>query len=493
MPTLLVRRKPDSGLGNIRSSPAAPSRNVDWTLLFSQAALTVIGCFVVYSASRTRRDDPFYYTTRQVLFAIAATVVLAVVMFVDYDWFRHRSRQLYVATLAALVLIVAYGEVSGSDTISFDIGPIRFQPAEFAKLTVLIALAAHLTEERSDEVSYPRFLGGLLIVGIASVAVIAQPDIGTASVLVAMAMGVLLVAGAKARYIAAYTFLALATIAAALIGRLVNDYQLTRVRVLLDENNPDPAIRAASYQVNLALQALGTGGIFGKGWLNGPLTNNADIPVLWADFPFAAVGEQFGLVGCAVLLGSVRNRPRAHLAHRPSVARPFRHLRLRRRVHDARLADRPERRHDDEAAAGDRAAPAIHLLRRLWLDRLVRHVRPRPERAHAQNALIAPPLQQPMGVQGTVPSPKHPSVESYTGAIMRRPGLTPSFGVAVRGCGSSTEGASAMTSSLRSSAATAATCRRLGRKPHGRRRSRDAIRHRQRIPDRPSMPNINLN
>jgi rod shape determining protein RodA len=303
LPTLLTRRKPDSGLGNIRSSPAAPSRNVDWALLFSQAALTVIGCFVVYSASRTRRDDPFYYTTRQVVFAIAATIVLAVVMFVDYDWFRHRSRQLYVATLAALVALLAVGLLSGRDRISFDVGPIRFQPAEFAKLTVLVALAAYLADERSDEVSYPRFLGGLIIVGVVGVAVIAQPDIGTASVLVAMAMGVLLVAGARARYIAAYTFLALATVAAALIGRLVNDYQLTRVRVLLDENNPDPAIRAASYQVNLALQALGTGGLFGKGWLNGPLTNNADIPVLWADFPFAAIGEQFGLVGCAVLLG----------------------------------------------------------------------------------------------------------------------------------------------------------------------------------------------
>jgi rod shape determining protein RodA len=270
-------------------------------LLFAQAALTVIGCFVVYSASRTRRDDPFYYTTRQVVFAIAATIVLAVVMFVDYDWFRHRSRQLYVATLAALVVLVAFGWTSGRDSISFDVGPIRFQPAEFAKLTVLVALAAYLADERSDEVSYPRFLGGLLIVGVASVAIIVQPDIGTASVLVAMAMGVLLVAGAKARYIAAYTFLAMATVAAALIGRLVNDYQLERVRVLLDENNPE--LEDAAYQVNLALQALGTGGLFGKGWLNGPLTNNADIPVLWADFPFAAVGEQFGLAGSAVLLG----------------------------------------------------------------------------------------------------------------------------------------------------------------------------------------------
>jgi rod shape determining protein RodA len=303
LPTLLVRRKPDSGLGNIRSSPAAPSRNVDWTLMLAQAALTVIGCFVVYSASRTRRADAFYYTTRQVVFAIVSAVVLTVVMIVDYDWFRHRSRQLYVATIGALVLLVAYGEVSGGNNISFDLGPLRFQPAEFAKLTVLLALAAYLADERSDEISYPRFLGGLIIVGIAGLAVIVQPDIGTASVLVAMAMGVLLVAGARARYIAAYSLLALATVAAALIGRLVSDYQLERVRVLLDENNPDPRIQAASYQVNLAQQALGTGGIFGKGWLHGPLTNNADIPVLWADFPFAAVGEQFGLVGCAVLLG----------------------------------------------------------------------------------------------------------------------------------------------------------------------------------------------
>jgi rod shape determining protein RodA len=271
--------------------------------MLTQAALTVVGCFVVYSASRTRRADPFYYTTRQVVFALASAVVLAVVMIVDYDWFRHRSRQLYVATLALLVMLVASGRLTGSDKISFDLGPIRFQPAEFSKLTVLVALAAYLADERSDEVSYPRFLGGLLIVGFAGVAVIVQPDIGTASVLVAMAMGVLLVAGAKARYIAAYTLLSLVTVAAALIGRLVSDYQLERVRVLLDEGNPDPRIQAAAYQVNLAQQALGTGGIFGKGWLNGPLTNNADIPVLWADFPFAAVGEQFGLVGCSVLLG----------------------------------------------------------------------------------------------------------------------------------------------------------------------------------------------
>lgn len=298
---LLPHRKPDSGLGNIRSSPASPSRNVDWTLMFAHGALTVIGCFIVYSASRTRYNDAFYLTTRQVIFAIASAVALVAVMSIDYDWFRHRARPLYVATLGLLFMLLLWGQVSGSDKISFELGPINMQPAELAKLTVLMALATHLAEERSDEVSYPRFLGGLIIVGVAGVLVIIQPDLGSASVLVAMAMGMLLVAGAKARYIAAVTFLSTATVLAAFIGRLVNDYQLERVRVLFDENNPE--LEGAAYQVDLAQQALGTGGLFGKGWLNGPLTNNADIPVLWADFPFAAIGEQFGLVGCSIVLG----------------------------------------------------------------------------------------------------------------------------------------------------------------------------------------------
>ncbi len=297
----LLTRKPDSGLGNIRSSPADPSRNVDWVLMLVQGVLAVAGCFIVYSASRTRRDDAFYYTTRQVIFAIVATIVLVIVMSVEYDWFRHRATQMYVGTLGLLVLILAWGRVTGEDKISFDLGPIKMQPAELAKFTVLVSLATYLAEERSDEVSYPRFLGGLIIVGTAGTLIIVQPDLGTGSVIAAMAMGVLLVAGAKLRYILAFTFLSLMTVLAAFVGRLVNDYQIQRVRVLFDENNPD--LEDVSYQVVLAMQALGTGGLFGKGWLDGPLTNNADIPVLWADFPFAAVGEQFGLVGCAVLLG----------------------------------------------------------------------------------------------------------------------------------------------------------------------------------------------
>jgi rod shape determining protein RodA len=294
-----LTRKPDSGLGNIRSSPGDPSRNVDWVLLFTQGALTVIGCFVVYSASWTRIEgDPYAFVTRQVVFALTACVVMAIVMSVDYEFFKDHAALFYAVTIALLVLLILMGVASRGSRIAFDLGPFNVQPAELAKFTTLIALASYLADERSDEVSYPRFLGGLILVGVPAVLVIAQPDLGSASVIITIAMGVLLVAGAKAKYIGLISLLAVMTVAGAFVGGFVNDYQKERFRVFFGQTADENSI----YQVRNAIRALGTGGVFGKGWLEGQLTNDGSVPVMWADFPFAAVGEQFGLVGSAALL-----------------------------------------------------------------------------------------------------------------------------------------------------------------------------------------------
>jgi rod shape determining protein RodA len=303
MALTFLTRKPDSGLGNIRSSPGDPVRNVDWVLLVTQGLLTVIGCLIVYSASRTRLSaDPYAFVTRQVVFAIVGCVVMAFVMMVDYEWFKERAAFLYGLTIALLLLLLLMGVAQGLDRISFDLGPFNFQPAEMAKFTTLIALCAYLAEERSDEVSYARFLGGLILVGAPAVLIIAQPDLGSASVIVTIAMGVLLVAGAKPKYIALISFLSVSSVSAAFIGGLVNKYQTERLRVFLDQETTDPKLKDAAYQVRNAIRAVGTGGVWGKGWLEGDLTNRRYVPVMWADFPFAAVGEQFGLVGCAALL-----------------------------------------------------------------------------------------------------------------------------------------------------------------------------------------------
>lgn len=304
MALTFLQRRPDSGLGNIKSSPSDPWRNVDWFLVLLQAALATIGCFVIYSASRTKQPDPFLYVTRQVVFMIGAVIAMVIVMAIDYEALRERARFFYGVTIMLLVLVNVTGTVSGGARLSFDLGPLKLQPAEFAKATVLLALASYLAEERSDEVSYPRFLGGLIMVGVPSALIIIQPDLGSSTVLVAMAMGVLLVAGAKPKYIALISVMTVATVAAALISGIISTYQIGRIRVFFNQDTTDPALKDLAYQPQNAIRAIATGGITGKGWLQGPITNaKNDIPVQWADFPFSAIGEQFGLVGCGVIIG----------------------------------------------------------------------------------------------------------------------------------------------------------------------------------------------
>jgi len=305
----VLNRRPDSGLGNVRSSPGDPSRNVDWVLLFAQSALVFCGCLTIYSASRTKavgQNLPYGYqfVTRQVIFVIVAIVAMLFIMSLDYAWLRERAKFFYGVTIMLLVMIFLLAKVSNGAQLSFDIGPINLQPAELAKLTVLLALAAFLSEDSADSVSYERFVGGLWLGGIPTALIILQPDLGTSSVLVALLMGLLLVAGAKAKYIAMITVLAISTVGAALLSGIVSTYQTKRFEAWLNPNSPADDLEQYIFQGRNALRATATGGLTGKGWLAGPITNTkGDIPVQWADFPFSAIGEQFGLLGCALLIG----------------------------------------------------------------------------------------------------------------------------------------------------------------------------------------------
>jgi rod shape determining protein RodA len=299
----MLQRKPDSGLGNIKASPGSPSRNIDWVLLMAQSALSVIGLFTIYSASYSKTLSPYLFVTRQEVFLIGAVITMVVVMSFDYDWWRERARFLYGVTMMLLVLVNVVGSLKGGARLSFDLGPLKVQPAEFAKFTGLLALAAFLAEDRTDTLNYARFVKGLLLIGAPTALIIIQPDLGSASVLVAMVMGVLLIAGAKLKYIFLITVLSAATVGAAVLSGIVNDYQLKRITVFFDQNSKDPALKSLIFQGRNSLRAIATGGIDGKGWLKGQITNSKDIPVQWADFPFSAIGEQFGLIGAAVLIG----------------------------------------------------------------------------------------------------------------------------------------------------------------------------------------------
>lgn len=300
-------RRPNSGLGNIRRGFADPTRNIDWVLMGAVGALTIISSFIIYSATRPRLlnkgADPFQFVQRQIIFVIIAIIVMAVVMWMDYVQLRGSAELFYAVTMVLLILVMVTGAVKGGAKLSFDVGPIALQPSELAKVATLLLLTGFLAEDDSKSVSWERFIQSLFIVGVPVVLVAIEPDLGSASVLVACAMGVLLVAGAQIRYISLITSLAIFSAAAGVISGVVKDYQLRRITGFLNQNSDSASLQQLTTQVRFAKRAVATGGFFGKGYLRGPLTNGAFIPVQSTDFVFSAIGEQFGMIGAMLVLG----------------------------------------------------------------------------------------------------------------------------------------------------------------------------------------------
>lgn len=300
-------RRPNSGLGNIRRGFADPTRNIDWILMGAVGALTIISSFIIYSATRPRLlnkgADPFQFVQRQIIFVIIAIIVMAVVMWMDYVQLRGSAELFYAVTMVLLILVMVTGAVKGGAKLSFDVGPIALQPSELAKVATLLLLTGFLAEDDSKTVSWERFIQSLFIVGVPVMLVAIEPDLGSASVLVACAMGVLLVAGAQIRYISLITSLAIFSAAAGVISGVVKDYQLRRITGFLNQNSDSASLQQLTTQVRFAKRAVATGGFFGKGYLRGPLTNGAFIPVQSTDFVFSAIGEQFGMLGGMLVLG----------------------------------------------------------------------------------------------------------------------------------------------------------------------------------------------
>lgn len=303
----IFSRRPDSGLGNIKRGFADPTRNIDWVLMAAVGVLTIIGSFMIYSATRprllNRGVDPYQFVQRQIIFVIIAILAMIFVMWMDYVQLRGSAELLYAATIVLLILVYVTGAVKGGARLSFDVGPIAVQPSELAKVTTMLLLAGFLADEDSDTVSYERFIQSLFIVGIPVLLVVIEPDLGSASVVVAAAMGMLLVAGAQIRYISLITSLAVLSVGAGVISGVVKQYQLRRITGFLNQNSDSASLQQLTTQVRFAKRAVATGGFFGKGYLQGPLTNGAFIPVQSTDFVFSAVGEQFGMIGCGLVIG----------------------------------------------------------------------------------------------------------------------------------------------------------------------------------------------
>ena len=288
----------------------SPAWFADYSLALAAIAIACLGVAMNYAATwrslSFEGSDPWTVARRQAIFVGIGIVVMVVAAVVDYRVLRFYSTPAYLIILGALAALLRWAPEIRNARSWFTLPFFGFQvqPSEFAKLVVIVSLAAFVANHEGYLRFDTLFNAGLLLV-VPMALIYLQPDLGTMLVFVAVAMGMLLVAGAQLRHIFVITLagvLALVLVFSidALQGpRLLSETQRNRLTAFLDQEF-EPL--EASYNLRQSQIAIGAGGIWGQGWKQGTQTNLDLVPEQHNDFIFTALGEEFGLVGGALLL-----------------------------------------------------------------------------------------------------------------------------------------------------------------------------------------------
>jgi rod shape determining protein RodA len=290
--------------GRVWSDERRPIRHLDPVLLVTPILLSVVGLFLVYSATHRSLDalglDPGQFVKKQFTALVLGFVMLVVVAAFDYRFYKVYAGFIYAAAVVALVLVqTPLGASPSGAQRWFTFGGFQLTPSEFAKIALALMLGAVLSELRTSEPTLTDVLRVTMIAAVPMGLVFIQPDIGTTIVLVAIVVGVLVVAGTRPKHLAVLAVTALVLLFGSFQLNVIKGYQLDRIHAFLDSSND---AQGANYNRNQAEIAIGSGGLVGQGYLNGRLTNLDFVPEQHTDFIFTVAGEEFGFAGAALLL-----------------------------------------------------------------------------------------------------------------------------------------------------------------------------------------------
>jgi rod shape determining protein RodA len=269
---------------------------VNWGLVALVLMIAAIGVAMLYSAAGGSWSP---WASRQLARLAVGLVVMMAVALVDIRLWLRYAYLIYGLALAMLVVVDVMGRVGGGAQRWIDFGVIQLQPSELMKIAVVLALGRYFHGLTLEQVGKPLMLiPPLLLIGFPIVLVLRQPNLGTAMLLAIGSAAVMFSAGVRI-----WKFLLVGGAAAAAIPvawSFLKDYQKRRVYTFLDPAQ-DPL--GAGYNILQSKIALGSGGIFGKGFLNGTQGQLRFLPEMQTDFIFTVLAEEFGMVGCLVLLG----------------------------------------------------------------------------------------------------------------------------------------------------------------------------------------------
>jgi len=294
-----------TGVRDFREEPRVPAFRLDPLLLL--ATLGLVACSLYTIATATTGDidgSPYYFLTRQAAYFGVGIVLMLILSRVDYSRFREWKAGIYVVMIGSILLVMAVGASARGSQRSIEFGFFSFQASEVGKLLLILALSAFLVDRVRRLGDRDTTSRAVLMAVLPAMLVIAQPDLGSGLVYLAIVTACLFVAGTKWTHFAALGGLAagaivLVLVAAPAVGvEVLKPYQMDRLTAFLD---PTENPREEGYQVNQSLTAIGSGGKTGRGDL-ATQTKLDFLPEHHTDFVFSVVGEEFGFAGAAIVL-----------------------------------------------------------------------------------------------------------------------------------------------------------------------------------------------
>lgn len=295
-------------IGHRRRARRAIMEGFDPILTIAVGFLLIIGTLLVYAATRSWYGslglDPQYYLKRHIFNILIGGVLAFGTTLIDYRLLRAYTPIVWGIGVVGLIAVLIPGiglEINGARGWISLPGGFQVQPAELAKISIIIGLSMLLSERLHDrdQPSSRDVLQGLLIAAIPIVLILVQPDMGTVLIISASVVTIIAVSGAPSRWVVGLLVIALLGGFTAVKVGAINDYQLKRLQSFVDPT-ADP--QSSGYQLRQSRITVGSGGIIGKGLFNGPQTNGRFVPEQQTDFIFTVAGEELGFLGSGAIL-----------------------------------------------------------------------------------------------------------------------------------------------------------------------------------------------
>ncbi|MDB4943415.1 MAG: Rod shape-determining protein RodA [Labilithrix sp.] len=277
-----------------------PRDNFDWALFLTASALAVIGVVNLYSATSVSRAALSDIYVQQVYWLVLGGILAAVVTVIDYRHYERLGYVVYGVGIVLLLLVFILGKDIRGSSRWIQIGSFSFQPSEFMKLFMIIALAKYLHDDpRTEERTLKDLLAPAALTAVPMLLILKQPDLGTALILTLIFATICLLT--KIRWQSLVALIVSLAIAAPLAWAYVlRDYQKQRILVFM---NPEANLLGSGWHAHHARVAIGAGGWTGQGFMRGTQNQFLFLPDQHSDFPFAVFAEDWGFLGCLVLVG----------------------------------------------------------------------------------------------------------------------------------------------------------------------------------------------